>query len=96
MEKFEEAVKAYRELLKVDGANAEAHNNLGLIYLQQGRSREAVNELAQAVRYKADYAEAHYNFGLVLRKGGDVARSNAELEQAYRLAPQLRTASPHP
>ena len=57
MERLDDAVKAYRDLIDIDAANAEAHNNLGLIYLEQGNCGRASNELASAVRYKPDYAQ---------------------------------------
>jgi tetratricopeptide (TPR) repeat protein len=96
MERLDDAVKAYRDLINIDAANAEGHNNLGLIYLEQGKLRDAANELATAVRCKPDYAAAHYNYSLVLRKAGDGPRADTELQEAYRLAPQLRTASAQP
>ena len=54
------------QALKIDGNFAEAHNNLGSIYLDQGRSEDAVRSFqrcielvgdnhALAERYRADH-----------------------------------------
>ena len=68
---------------------AEAHNDLGLALLANGRSADAIEELRQSVALKPEYAEAHYNLGLALREGRQDNAARAEFVRARRLNPRL-------
>ena len=49
---------------------AEAHNNLGNAFKEQGKLDEAVACYRRALELKPDYAEAHNNLGNALRTRG--------------------------
>ncbi len=44
------AVAVYQRAVRLDQADAEAHNNLGLAYGQLGRFKDAIRELTTAIR----------------------------------------------
>lgn len=51
----------YEKVLTLDPNNPSAHNDLGIIYIQQGKLRQAADEFETAIRLKPDYLEAKYN-----------------------------------
>jgi tetratricopeptide (TPR) repeat protein len=81
---FEAAIRLKPEL-------AEAHNNLGLVFMQTGNDEKAIAEFRAAIQQRSDYADAHANLGAVLTPT-DAAASIAELERAVALQPGLLKA----
>ena len=67
---------------------AEAHNNIGLVFAQNGDDEKAGNEFREAVRIRPDYADAHANLGAVLLLS-DVDQAISELEKAISIDPTL-------
>jgi tetratricopeptide (TPR) repeat protein len=88
-------MNVFRELVRRDPNFAEAHNNLGLVLLQNGKPREAQLEFLSAVHLKPQYAEAHFNLALALQQEGNLAESRAEFGKAYEIEPDLKN-QPHP
>jgi tetratricopeptide (TPR) repeat protein len=89
--KFEEAIRQYREALKLYPNYAKfphiLYCHLGRVYTLQGRVDEAIEALTQAVRLKPNYAAAHFNLGLALEAKGKPEKSADELKAAAALAP---------
>ncbi len=84
-----DAISEYQKALRIYPDYAEAHNNLGAILLQSGRTTEALAEYQAAVRLDPDYPDAHSNLGGALaRIPGRLAEAVAELETAVRLDPE--------
>jgi tetratricopeptide (TPR) repeat protein len=54
---------AYKQAIRIKADYAEAHYNLGNVYIDSGKYQEAIGAFKQAIRIKPDYAEAHYNLG---------------------------------
>ncbi len=67
---------------------AQAANNLGILYLEENRLAEAEGVLRQALKTNPDYAEARFNLALVKLK----QNKPAEAEKAYR---QLIISAPN-
>ena len=49
---------------------AEAHNNLGNAFMDQGKLDEAIACYRRALELKPDFAEAHNNLGIALKDQG--------------------------
>jgi Tfp pilus assembly protein PilF len=67
---FENALVHYRALLEANELNAEAHNNLGLLYLGKGLYDEAIREFQRATFIEPRYDKAHNNLGVALLRSG--------------------------
>lgn len=67
---------------------AQAANNLGILYLEENRLAEAEGVLRQALKTNPDYAEARFNLALLKLK----QNKPAEAEKAYR---QLIVSAPN-
>jgi tetratricopeptide (TPR) repeat protein len=61
----------YQETLRLQPDRAEAHNNLGTAFQQQGRTGEAIREFLEALRLKPDYADARKNLIVALAAKGN-------------------------
>ncbi|HTW66028.1 MAG TPA: tetratricopeptide repeat protein [Bryobacteraceae bacterium] len=84
-----QAISEYQTALRIDPNYADAHNNLGAIFLQSGRITEAIAEYQAAVRLDPAYADARSNLGIALSRIPDrLDEAAVELETAVRLDPE--------
>jgi Flp pilus assembly protein TadD len=63
-----------RRALQINPDYAEAHNNLGSVLMEEGRSTEALQHYEEALRLKPDYADARQNrdaLQAALKKAGN-------------------------
>jgi tetratricopeptide (TPR) repeat protein len=67
--------------------NSIAHNNLGLVSLDQGRPTEATAHFREALRINPIDGKAYYNLGLVLCQQGHTEEAAAEFRKAIELNP---------
>ena len=85
-----EATNLY--VLARDPAVWVAHNNIGVIYLDSGRMKDAAAEFAQAVALNPAYAPAHNNLGNALIQMGQVDQAIEHYRIALRLNPDYAEA----
>ncbi len=76
------------EILARAPDDASALNNLGDVYLRQGRLDRAVTALRKSVRLDPDLPEAHNNLGIALSRQRDSSGAEASFRNAIRLAPE--------
>jgi len=67
-----EAACLLREALDADLFHGPAHNNLGIIHLQNGKLYEAAEEFDWARRLMPGHPDPRINLGLALERGGKV------------------------
>ena len=70
--RMDEAIKNYRESVKIKPNYEEAHNNLGHALAEKGFHNEAIVEYELALKTKPDLIEAHNNLGNALSEAGRV------------------------
>jgi tetratricopeptide (TPR) repeat protein len=73
--------------LDINAGYAEAHFNLGIALLQQGRLDEALAQYQQALQNKPGYADAHVNLGLALLQKRRVDEAVSHYREALRINP---------
>jgi tetratricopeptide (TPR) repeat protein len=83
--RHEEAIAAFREAIRLNKDDSDAHNNLGSALSYQGRLDEAVAAFRQAIRLKKDFAVAYLNLGVALRYKGQVDQAIAAYREAIRI-----------
>ena len=87
----DEAIKEFRETLKLDPYSANAHNNLGFIYRKKGMLDEAIKEFKEALKIKPNSVEPLENLIEALeikedfREAADVCRALVRLKPNYIL-----------
>ena len=65
-----EAIDAYERAIALDDRDVWAMNNLGYLYIQQGRSDSALPPLARAVEIRSNVPVFQNNFGTALERSG--------------------------
>jgi protein O-mannosyl-transferase len=80
-----EALKEYRESLRLDPYSFETANDIGKLLFEQGRPAEALDYCLTAVRLKPDRATLHNNLGLTLEALGRFDEARAQFAEAARL-----------
>ena len=68
--RFDQAIGAFEQILKLKPDNANAHYNLGKVYQEKGLIRKAIDSYIKAVQLKPNYEEAYFNLGVVLQEQG--------------------------
>ncbi len=81
---FTEAIDAYERALAVDDRDVWAMNNLGYLYIQQGRSDAALLPLARAVELRGNVPVFQNNFATALERSGHFVTAR----EAYQAALQ--------
>jgi len=90
--RYEEAIYAYKQAIRIKPDDAEAHYNLGVAYGTLGRGQNEIESYKQAIRIKPDYAEAHYNLGIAYGNLGRWQEAVESFKQAIRIKPDFADA----
>jgi tetratricopeptide (TPR) repeat protein len=80
-----EAIKHYREALRIKPNSIEANFNLGNAMVNRGELEEAIKRFRQVLRINPAYAEAHNNLGVAIFKGGKITEATEHFCQSLRL-----------
>ena len=89
---IDEAIRHYREALRLNPDFAQAHNNLGAALEKEGQTDEAIRQYQEALRLKADYAEAHNNLGIIFYQQSRTDEAIRQFKEAIALKPVLAEA----
>lgn len=82
------AEKMLREALSADLFYGPAHNNLGVLFLAQGRLYEAAAEFEWARKLMPGHPDPRLNLGLALERGGRIDEAIASYHAALDIAPE--------
>lgn len=75
------AIQNLTHALRLNPDLAEAHFELGLIALAEGKTEQSIAELQKAIRLEPELAAAHYRLGLAYKRAGDETRAREELNR---------------
>ena len=81
---YPRAQDAFEQLAKLQPGLAEVHANLGLIYFEQRRFRQAVPELRRALQLKPALANSRFILAMSLSEMGQFAEALPGLEKGFR------------
>lgn len=81
------AERLLREALAADLYHGPAHNNLGVLYLQQSKLYEAAGEFEWAKRLMPGHPDPRVNLALTLERAGRAADALASYHAALDAAP---------
>jgi len=83
-----EAERLLREALTADIYYGPAHNNLGVLYLEQGKLFEAANEFEWARKLMPGAPDPRMNLALTLEVAGKLEEAVGEYETALGASPE--------
>jgi tetratricopeptide (TPR) repeat protein len=84
-----------KRAVALDPAFPDPHVQLGILYADQQKDSEAIQEFQNAVSLKADLAQAHYHLAQAYKRTGEKARAEREIQVYERLRKQ-QDAKPQP
>ncbi len=85
--RYDEAINAYDEAIKLDPNYAKAWNSKGTILGKQGKFDEAIKCFDEAIRLDPNDAEAWYRKGVTLDKQGNYSDAIMAYDEAIRIDP---------
>lgn len=85
---FENALQHYRALLQKNELDAQAHNNMGLLYQEKNLLQESARELQRAILIEPRNAGAHNNYGVTLLMQGKSDEAAAQFRSVLALNPR--------
>ena len=91
--KFDEAIKNFKQAIKINPNYAQAENNLGVAYQNLNKFNESISCYKRAIKLKSDYAEPCNNLGVVLKNLGKFNEAILYLEKALKIKPHYKEAS---
>ena len=85
LSRFDLAIKAYENAIKINPDYAEAYNNLGTTLKAHGDLDGSIQSFTKAILLKPEFAEAHNNMGGVLQDKGDHEGAIRKYKEAIKI-----------
>ena len=85
---LEQAEALYKKVLEIDPHHLASLNNLGVIFMQQNRNREAIASFSEALDKQSNYVDAHYNLACLYARKNDTKNSMYFLKKAIGFNPE--------
>ena len=84
----EEAIRSYKEAIRLNPQCIEAYIGLGNVQYVTGNFEDAISLYKEAIKLEANYSIAHNNLGMAQEGKKDFRAAVASYEKAIRLNPQ--------
>jgi predicted O-linked N-acetylglucosamine transferase (SPINDLY family) len=90
--RYDEAIAAYQEALRLKADCVEAYNGLGTAFCLTGKLDEAERHCRDALAIRPDFLDAHVNLGTVLFTAGKLDAAADEYRYVVRTRPDFFVA----
>jgi Flp pilus assembly protein TadD len=91
-QRYDEAIAAYRQAVRLEPQNALAHYGLGVAYSRKGENEQAIAAYREAIRLQPEHADAHYGLGVASGHLSQNEQAVTAYREAIRLNPGLADA----
>src|SRR5262245_31574305 len=81
----DEARDLFQKAIATDKTSPNGYNQLGLLYLDEGKWDEAADNFNLAIKYSPEWSNYHYNLGVALRRAGKPEQAKPAFEKAIAL-----------
>jgi tetratricopeptide (TPR) repeat protein len=88
MERYNNAVPAFKKAVQIYENFDDAHANLGEAYYKLKQHSEATEPLEMAIALNENHPRAHTTLGLVYEATGKIEKAIEEYEKAIEVAPE--------
>ena len=85
LERYADAEKCYKAMLRRDNFNQYANYNLGYLNWLKQEYEMAANYFSDAIYTNSEYAEAYYARGLCFKELGNIPQARVDFQSAIRL-----------
>ena len=87
LKRYNDAIEALRQAVRIDPEYVNAWNNLGAAYVELRRYNDAIEALRHAVRIDPENANAWYNLGVAYASSGNRTEARNVVRELRRLDP---------
>jgi tetratricopeptide (TPR) repeat protein len=84
---YQNLLSLYTATLQKNPACWMAHYNLGIVFSEQGKIDQAIDQYQQAIMLRPAYSEAHYNIGRLLVEQGQIDQAISHYEKVVAINP---------
>ena len=91
-DRFDEAIKNFRQAIQINPNSAAALDNLGFALAAKGRFDEAIENYRKAIQANSNRTETFFHLGMALGQLGRTREAVAQYREALRLNPDLAGA----
>jgi len=84
-ERYKEAIKHYREVVRLNPGAVNGWYNLGRIYREQEMFPEAIGAFGKALQLQPDHGDAHLGLGVTFLDAEDIENSTRHLSKAREI-----------
>ncbi|MGD8255259.1 MAG: tetratricopeptide repeat protein [Syntrophobacterales bacterium] len=85
--RWQDAINAYRKVIKYEPMSAEVYNNIGVCYEKLGNLRMAAKSYEKAISINPRFYRSYNNLGIIYYRLKDFNKARAAYEQALQLNP---------
>jgi tetratricopeptide (TPR) repeat protein len=87
LRRYDDAIREFLKVTRIDPENATAWHNLGQVYGKIGKREQSIAAFREAIRCNPKYFSAHYFLGAQFFRKGTHDKAAASIERALPLAP---------
>jgi tetratricopeptide (TPR) repeat protein len=88
----EQAEKFFKEAINIDPSFSWPHNNLGLLYRDQGMHEEEEDEFRKAIALDPDNEKSPFNLGLLYERQDKFELAKVQFERTLKINPDFEKA----
>ena len=88
LNRFDEAIKTYKEAIQIEPENSITYFNLGVTLQDSGRLNEALEHYKIALNKNPQYLDAIINIGSIFQKKGNSLSAISYFEKAIQIEPE--------
>jgi tetratricopeptide (TPR) repeat protein len=89
---IEKAIACFERAIQIDPTYADAHCNLGNVFVRQNQIKDAIISYKEAIDIDPNFAQPYFNLGILLNNIGKIDEAIACFQSAIELVPDWSEA----